>query len=55
MELGAQHGANDLSSVLETVHVADFVTVIGWNRKLDDAKPGEMELDNNVRVEMKII
>ncbi len=55
--LGArhQHRSHHVPRVLEAVHVADLVAVIGGDGQLLDAEAGEEELDDDLGVEVEVV
>src|SRR6266540_4155883 len=51
----AEGGASDVPRVLQAVDVAEFLSVISGDGQLLDALLGKDELDDDLRVEMKVI
>ena len=50
---GDEHRPDDIRRVLEAVHVADLIAVIGRNRDLLDALSRRQQLDDDLGVEME--
>ena len=46
---------DDVLRVSETVHMGDLFAVVGRDRHLDDAKPGRLELEDDLGVEVEAV
>jgi hypothetical protein len=55
VELRAHHRAAHVPRVLHSVDAADFVPVVRRNWQLEDAQIRQYQLDDDLRVEMKIV
>lgn len=47
--------ANHVDGIFQSVHMADFVTIIGGDRNCDDPLARNQQLNDYFRIEMKIV
>ena len=52
---GNEHRLRDIPGVLQAVHAADLVPVVGGDRQLLQPEPGEEELDDDLGVEVEVV
>src|SRR6516162_7251082 len=55
MDARVEGRLDDVPSVLNSVHMADFVAVIGRNRQFADAHSRNQQLNDDFRIKVKII